>query len=151
MRLWRASVICFTLFGVMVFGIGNVQADDADILEQYAPVYQFSGEESCFPVDVNYFVDSSVLYEYTDGGAITIENNPSLTSLGNASSGTNLYLDNTKGTLLDTGVISDYQSKLTSLGFTIYGHIIEYNVDETDVTVAQYWTFYVFKPHNKQI
>ena len=106
MRLWYTSVICFTLFGVMVFGIGNVQADDADILEQYAPVYQFTEQESCYPVDVDYFVDNSVLYEYNDGGAITVENNPTLSSLGNISGGDDLYLDNTKGTLLDTGVIS---------------------------------------------
>ena len=129
MRVGYTSWVCIMLLGLLILCIGSVQADDADILDQYAPVYQYTESECCFPVDVEYFMTNSDLYEYSDDGAFIRETNPTSESIGNM-----------RGSILDNGIILDYQSKLPGLGYTVYGKVMS----EGNATIAQYWTFYAF-------
>jgi hypothetical protein len=125
---------------IIVFGIGIVQADDLDLMEEYAPIYQFTENECCYPVDVEYFLTNSDLYEFSDGQGLIYDANPTSESIGNISDDTAYYLDNMLGSILDDGVIVDYQNKISSLGYTVYGNLIE----DDDFWILQYWTFYTF-------
>ncbi len=141
MRVWRVSWICLMLVGIVIFCNSCVQADDIDTLEQYAPVYQYTGNECCYPVDVEYFLDNSYLYEYFDSGAVKSTIDPGVDSIGSISNDENYYLDNFQGSILDDGIIVNYQSNMANLGYTVYGRVLNAG---NGALVLQYWTFYVF-------
>lgn len=99
----------------------------AQSVEEYAPILYFEGEETCYPVTIDYFIANS------DQSNTTIQ-------------GENVsYYD------ASASIITDYQNKLKSsdpsVDYTVY-----YNVDTSSGdTVVQYWMFYVFNPgeHNQ--
>ncbi|MEM0492988.1 MAG: hypothetical protein QXS02_03400 [Candidatus Thermoplasmatota archaeon] len=132
MMLVMSVSVCF-------LPVGLADADDHDILMRYAPVLYFESSETCYPVDVSYMVDNSVLYMVSDPASVIISSNPTLESLGAYTSDV-YYLDNTKGTVDDDGIINDYKSKQSQLGYTVYGRV----VSVSQGTILQYWFFYVF-------
>jgi hypothetical protein len=128
-------VIGLFIVGSSYAGIASALTDqDA---EQYAPILYFVDGEKCFPVDVSYAFDNSNLYEV---GSST----PLLTSPINADLLANYtldaYLDNTHGTVQvgDNGIENDYQSRMATLGYTVYAHV------DTTSNIIQYWFFYAF-------
>jgi hypothetical protein len=117
-----------------------VNADsDQEILSRYAPILYFEGSEKCYPVDVSYMVENSVLYELSEPSSVIVSTNPSLESLGSYTSD-RYYLDNVKGSPDDDGIINDYQSRMNQLGYTVYGRV----VSNTHSIILQYWFFYAF-------
>lgn len=118
----RTLFVVFILLLVPLLGI----ACNAGDVEDYAPILYFEGEETCYPVDVSYLIGNSADYD----------EKPAETIAGL----TFTCYDNTHGTANDDGVIKDYQSKLSSLGYTVYYH--EY--EESEGKVIQYWMFYAF-------
>ena len=75
---------------------------NAATADDYAPIFYFEGEETCFPVDAEYHIENSVLESSVIGGE-TIE-----------------YYDNILGTRNDGGVVANYQSQEAFRGYTIY-------------------------------
>ena len=133
-------------FVIMIFfllfaqGLVSVQAADYDLLVQYAPEFQFTGNECCYPVDVEFFIENSALYRYSDSVSEVQNNTVTVALLGNVSATSEWYLDNKMGTITDMGIVSHYQSQGIIRGYTVYGNV----VIEGDVTILQYWMFYVF-------
>jgi hypothetical protein len=121
----KTFFIIFLLLLVPLFGF----ICNAAIADDYAPIFYFEGEETCFPVEVEYHLDNSDL-KSSDIGGKTIN-----------------YLDNRLGTGNDGGIIADYQSQESNLGYTVY----YYEYDDGDNKVIQYWIFYAFNPgeHNQ--
>jgi len=114
-------------------------ATDSELAEQYAPVLYFEADETCYPVDVSYHVDNSYLYQIVDDSAQLVTENPSEADLSSYKSD-DYYLDNQQGTVDDLGIIADYQSKLSTLGYTVYARV----VSDGGYTIIQYWMFYAF-------
>ena len=113
------------------------QETDEALAEQYAPIFYFEKDETCYPFDVSYHIDNSYLYmEESDQ---PVDTDPTEDSLANYTTDV-YYLDNQKGSIADTGIITDYQSKINTLGYTVYSHI----ADSGGSTVIQYWMFYAF-------
>ena len=122
---------CFFSFGNF---IDTVRADDNDIAQQYAPIFYFEKEETCYPVNISYHIDNSYLYRV--GQQDPIKTSPSIDNL--PIDNNDYYLDNKIGSIDDNGIINDY--KLRNLGYTVYS-----NVNHSgDLTYIQYWMFYAF-------
>ena len=137
---YKSIFIAAVFVSSLVFGsfIGTVQAAGEDIAQQYAPIFYFEKEETCFPVDVSYHIDNSYLYQVDNG--IPISPSPTEEDLA-LYVVDGYYLDNQMGSIDDNGIISDYRSK--KLGsYTIYAHV----VCTGESTVIQYWMFYAFNP-----
>jgi hypothetical protein len=121
----KYTLICVMMLVLVPFfaTIVSAQPDPS----AYAPIFYFEGEETCYPVDVQYHIDSSDLksttFEDPTFGSITLE-----------------YYDNSQGTINDEGVINHYQSVRSTYGDTVYYRI--YTSGITDV--IQYWMFYAF-------
>ena len=123
----------------LIFGsfIGIVDAADIDLAQQYAPIFYFEKDETCFPVDVSYHIDNSYLYAV--GVDQPVDMAPTEDTLSNYSMD-GYYLDNQKGSIDDEGIVNDYTS--SNLGYTVYSH-----VDSSGgTTIIQYWMFYAFNP-----
>ena len=122
---------CFFSFGNF---IDTVRADDNDIAQQYAPIFYFEKDETCYPVNISYHIDNSYLYRI--GQQDPIKTSPSIDNL--PIDNNDYYLDNKIGSIDDNGIINDY--KLRNLGYTVYS-----NVNHSgDLTYIQYWMFYAF-------
>ena len=122
---------CFFSFGNF---IDTARADDNDIAQQYAPIFYFEKEETCYPVNISYHIDNSYLYRI--GQQDPIKTSPSIDNL--PIDNNDYYLDNKIGSIDDNGIINDY--KLRNLGYTVYS-----NVNHSgDLTYIQYWMFYAF-------
>ena len=126
--------------------VGTVSCRGASTHEEalasrYAPVLYFEHDESCYPVDVAYFVQHSELYHLSASGPMLVNATPTLASLG-AYQSSSYYLDNQLGTIADNGITDDYQAHRASLGYTVYAHV----VTNEQSTIIQYWFFYVFNP-----
>jgi len=117
----------------------HVQADDVALAEQYAPVLYFTSGETCYPVEITYFLENSQLYTFVDDSGQLVEASPTLDSIGQYTSN-GYFLDNQLGSIQDTGIVTDYQNKQSSLGYTVYAHVSQ----EGGQTILQYWFFYVF-------
>jgi len=132
--LFIATVFIFSLlFGSFV---GTVEAADEDLAQQYAPIFYFEKDETCYPVDVSYHIDNSKLYMIDGTGEIEFNE----TSLSDYIID-GYYLDNQKGTINDDGIINDYKNSMVG-SYTVYTR-----VDDTGGSkVIQYWMFYAFNP-----
>ena len=118
----------------MITLVAPLQAQE-NIIQNYAPIFYFEKDETCYPVDVSYHISNSYLYHI--GIESPIDQSPTEISISNYTERT-YYLDNKKGTVTDTGIITDYQSQ--NQGYTVYAHVIESGSD----TIIQYWMFYAF-------
>jgi hypothetical protein len=117
-RIFSLSIICILL--AIMSATSICSAADENVMVEYAPIFYFEGEETCYPVTAQYHLDNSENKTNDDLG-IT-------------------YYDNLIGTVKDNNIINDYQSKESTLGYTVY-----YRVDESSgKTVIQYWMFYAF-------
>jgi len=115
-KLFLISAFLFilgTLFGTIACAQPNA--------EDYAPIYYFEGEESCYPLDASYHIDNSD-YNCLD------------------TSEEKCYYDNIHGTINDDGVINHYKELMSVYGYTVYYRIYTSGITE----VIQYWTFYAF-------
>ncbi len=111
--------------------------DQEDLIEQYAPILYFEGEETCYPVEVEYHISNS--YLYLIGQSTPIDESPTPSSISNYTI-EGFYLDNQKGAIKDNGIISHYQNN--NPGYTVYAQVIE----SGSQTTIQYWMFYAFNP-----
>jgi len=132
-----AAFFVMLFVGMLLWtSFGNIAvAADADLAQQYAPVLYFDQNEKCFPVDISYALDNSYLYKVGDSTPISMS--PTADIIKNYTS-KEYYLDNQRGTVTDNGIIDDYQSKMATLGYTVYAHVDDVN------SVIQYWFFYAF-------
>ncbi len=131
-------VMCFgLLFSTNILG-GIASADDQSLAEQYAPILSFEANEKCYPVDINYSLDNSILYEI--GNPNPILPAPVDASLLAGYATDSYYLDNQRGTVAvdDNGIEDNYQSQMSQLGYKVYAHV------ETTTNAIQYWFFYAF-------
>jgi len=123
----RAIFIVFLLLLVPLIATACNAAD----YEDYAPILYFEGEETCYPVDINYHIDNSELKSAEIQGEIVP------------------YYDNTHGTTSNDGVINHYQSQLKNNFNGAYGsknYKVYYRIDDSveGSTLIQYWMFYAF-------
>jgi hypothetical protein len=135
--------IVVLLFLLSLFGMSC----SAQSYQDYAPVLYFEGEETCYPVSADYHIDNSDFYQFTESGSTLVDSTPTGSELSDYSTSSLTsgvspysYLDNVLGTVDDTSIIEDYQSKESSLGYTVYYH--EYT--DGSNTIIQYWMFYAF-------
>ncbi len=136
----KKIIISIFFIGILLAGSNFVSlatAADQDVAEQYAPILYFVDGEQCFPVTVSYALDNSYLYENGNPAPLSIA--PTADILKNLTTD-DFYLDNQRGTVAvgDNGIENDYQSKMASLGYTVYAHV------DTQYNVIQYWFFYAF-------
>ena len=132
-------IVGFLLFFVLFASI-SVSADDAQLAQQYAPIFYFEGEETCYPVDVSYHIDNSFLSAVESDQYDISATGVDLSQFSDEQQFQYIYLDNQKGTIDDDEIIKDYQSKENSLGYTVYSHV---DTSGTS-TIIQYWMFYAF-------
>lgn len=133
--------------GIVLMGFsGYAQADDT-LAEQYAPLFYFEAEETCFPVSTSYHIENSYLYKYADGESLLINitvTDELLSKISPTSSQyqdtENFYLDNTIGTVTDDNIIAHYQQTMASWGYTVYYRVSTQGTQ----TLLQYWMFYAF-------
>ena len=135
MKIKTLFVIGLVLSLTLSSLVTTCSAQNDDLVQQYAPILYFEKEETCYPVEVDYFIDNSVLYDSENNiiGSVTGDN-----LAGYATEG--YYLDNQKGTVNDDSAIKDYQSMESALGYTVYTHVDTSGAS----TIIQYWFFYVF-------
>ncbi len=136
----KKTLLIILCLGLLVLGnsfVGTVSAADQALAEQYAPILYFESQEKCYPTDVSYAIQNSYLYQV--GNPTPISTSPNATLLASYISD-GYYLDNQRGTVAenDNGIETDYQSKMTALGYTVYAHVDSIN------NVIQYWFFYAF-------
>ena len=113
-----------------------------DLITDYAPVLYFEGEETCYPIIVDYHIENSYLFEV--GSLDPINNDPDSSTLAlytDANNTDRYYLDNQEGSPDNpNGIINHYKEMESSLGYNVY-----YNIySNGDTTVLQYWMFYAF-------
>ncbi len=132
------------IFAVLIFSllllnlIGTTATADDFLAQQYAPIFYFEKDETCFPVDAFYHIDNSYLYQVDN--TQPIDTDPSAETLSNFTMD-DYYLDNQKGTIYDNGIINDYRLNYLD-SYTVYAHV----VSTVGRTVIQYWMFYAFNP-----
>jgi len=133
--LFRRRLMTLFIFIVVFcfFGI-SVSASTAD---DYAPILYFEGEETCYPVAVDYFLDN----KDNKNISITLKDETDLID----------FYDNTLGTIKDEGIISDYQNKLKNNDPSIYPTVYYQINTSSGNTYIQYWMFYAFNKgeHNQ--
>jgi len=120
----------------------GIDDEKEEILAQkYAPILYFEKKEKLFPVAIQYHLSNSNLNQSTGDGNLLIDASPSIQEISlYTEPDKNYYLDNRKGGINNTGIIEDYQEKLSTLGYTVYCHIIP----DGNATVIQHWMFYAF-------
>jgi hypothetical protein len=97
--------------------------------------------ESCYPVDVDSYLENCSLYRVDGQTAVLVTDSPTVSSLATLTS-ENYYLDNRLGGADDDRIIQAYRQNLSQLGYTVYYHI----ATGSGLTYIQYWMFYVFNP-----
>ncbi|UCF12316.1 MAG: Vps62-related protein [Thermoplasmatales archaeon] len=122
----------------LLFGnfVEIADAADEDIAQQYAPTFYFEKDEKSFPVDISYHIENSYLYEVDSDN---YETSPTAESIAMNTS-ENHYLDNQIGSVGDDNIINDYQSKMNTIGYTVYVRVYPTGAR----TIIQYWMFYAF-------
>ncbi len=119
MRRKFALISILLLALIPLFGVscsGQINASD------YAPIFYFEAEETCYPIDASYHLDNS---DYICVNEFLEET---------------CFYDNTHGTINDEGVINHYQSVMSTYGYTVYYQTFSSETSE----IIQYWMFYVF-------
>ncbi len=133
-------LILFVAIFISFIGI-NSYAGSA--IEEYAPILYFESEENCYPIDVQYQIQNSYLYDV--GNPFVILTSPTKLKISAYSSETykDYYLDNQLGNLDDfEQIIRSAESWESSNGNVVYYHN---SVDNsTGEEIIQYWMFYAF-------
>lgn len=133
LKFYRIFVVSILLLLLPLLGF-TASAGDA---EDYAPILYFEGEETCYPVSVDYFLANKV----DETISITLNEESTLIP----------YYDNTLGTINDEGIISDYQSKFKNNDPSVYPTVYYQVNTSSGNTLIQYWMFYAFNKgeHNQ--
>jgi len=144
LRIGTFLMILMMIYMAFLSSVSSAPSD-LDLVEQYSPILYYESDETCYPVDISYHIDNSYLYLFTVDEIILVDDSPTSEELAFYSElgGDNSqygFLDNKIGTIDDDKIINDYQSKMNTLGFTIYSRV--YTSGST--TVIQYWFFYAF-------
>ena len=116
-------------------------AERQQLAEQYAPVLQYVKAETCYPVDVDYYLQSCSLYRVVDDAAFLITETPTIPELAQLRTD-DYFLNNRLGGVDDDNIVQAYQQNLSQLGYTVYYRI----ESDGQMTYVQYWMFYVFNP-----
>jgi hypothetical protein len=116
-------------------------AERQQLAEQYAPVLQYMKGETCYPVDVDYYLQSCSLFRVVDDSAVLITETPTIPELAQLRTD-DYFLNNRLGGVDDDNIVQAYQQNLSQLGYTVYYHI----ESDGQMTYVQYWMFYVFNP-----
>ncbi|RLF41723.1 MAG: hypothetical protein DRN12_02425 [Thermoplasmata archaeon] len=134
-RIHHGISIVIILYPILFSSVTSAE----DLIHDYAPIFYFEREETCYPVNVFYYIDHSYLYYFREEPQLLATNvTPKLLAI--YSNDSNYYLDNQLGTPSDKNIIEEYHKIMDKLGYTLYARII--NIDST--MVLQYWMFYVF-------
>ncbi len=132
----------FFIFFLLIFSSLIGITSCAQILaEDYTPIYYFEARETCYPIDANFQIDWSYLYEIDN--TIPISTDPSENELSSYSSSLykDYYLDNQEGSINNYDkIIKDSQNWEDTWGNKIYYRV--YSSGSTQV--IQYWMFYAF-------
>jgi hypothetical protein len=114
----KLFIVGFILLVLPIFGL-TVGAGTQD---DYAPRLYFEGGETCYPVNVNYFLANAVLSNTTIEGEIVP------------------YYD------ANDNILAEYQNKVKNNDPAVT-QTVYYNINTSSGnTVIQYWMFYVFNP-----
>lgn len=116
-------------------------AERQQLSEQYAPVLQYVKGETCYPVDVDYYLQSCSLFRVVDDSAVLITETPTIPEIAQLRTD-DYFLNNRLGGVDDDNIVQAYQQNLSQLGYTVYYHI----ESDGQMTYVQYWMFYVFNP-----
>jgi hypothetical protein len=138
MRKKSIVFVIIFLFFIPLIGMTCSAQDEAS---DYAPILYFEGEETCYPVTIDFHLENSYLYEV--GESTPIDTSPISSSFIYTDSGDldYYYLDNQKGSPDNPdGIINEYKNKESEYGYTVY-----YRTYTSSTTVVvQYWMFYAF-------
>ena len=128
-------ILVFSLFGITSSGQG--------LAENYAPILYFEGEETCYPIDADFQIDYSYLYEVDNSVPISTSPTASSISAYSTDSYEYYYLDNQQGSLDNYNqIISDSTTWQNTNGNTVYYRAFTSGITE----VVQYWFYYAFNP-----
>ncbi len=116
-------------------------AERLQLAEKYAPILQYVNDEPCYPVDVDYYLQSCSLYQVVNQTAILLTDTPTIPELSLLRTD-DYFLDNRLGGVDDDNIIQAYQQNLSHLGYTVYFHVD----GDGQTWYVQYWMFYVFNP-----
>jgi len=116
-------------------------AERQQLAEQYAPVLQYVKGETCYPVEVDYYLQRCSLFRVVDDAAFLITETPTIPELAQLRTD-DYFLNNRLGGVDDDNIVQAYQQNLSQLGYTVYYHI----ESDGQMTYVQYWMFYVFNP-----
>jgi len=127
--------IIFILIFLSLIGMASCAQLSA---EDYAPIYYFEAGETCYPIDADFQIYLSSLFEV--GNSVPISTDPTGDDLSTYSSSL-YYLDNQEGSIDNYAkIISDSQEWEGTNGNKVYYRI--YSSGSTQV--IQYWMFYAF-------
>lgn len=136
--------ILIILTAILFLSLLGISVNAVDY-EDYAPILYFEGEETCYPIDADFHIINSDLYEYTEESTTLKQLNPNEYDLqqyaNTLEDSKHSFLDNREGTVDDYNkIISDAKSYESTYGNTVY-----YKIHNTSsITVIQYWMFYAF-------
>jgi hypothetical protein len=111
--------------------------------EEYAPILYFESEETCFPIDAEFQLTYSYLYDVDNN--LPISTDPSSIDLSSYSSDDYqyYYLDNQQGSPKNYDkIISDSKNWEVNNGNKVYYR--NYYDSASGNTVIQYWMYYAF-------
>jgi len=143
--------LLFFLTGLLAFSLfQNVEAQDSDndgipdskesqLRMLYAPYLHFADGERFFPTEISYHIDNSALFLKSDDTNTLIDSSPTITGISSYQS-EDYFLNNTLGKFEE--IVNDYESKKTSLGYTVYSRVVA----DAGNLVVQYWFFYAYNP-----
>jgi hypothetical protein len=134
-------IILIVILFLSLLGISVNAADHDD----YAPILYFEGEETCYPINADFHITNSDLYEYNDETTTLKQLNPSEYDLqqyaNTVEDSEHSFLNNREGTVDNYNkIISDAKTYESTYGNTVY-----YKIHNTAGNIViQYWMFYAF-------
>ena len=79
----KNKIITYILILIFLFSFVNlfitVKGDNEGIEHQYAPIFYFEKDETCYPVNISYHIDNSYLYKI--GKEDSIDPNPTVNNI----------------------------------------------------------------------
>jgi len=139
MKIKKFVLVIIVLFGLLLFS-SSCSAQNAN---DYAPIFYFESEETCYPIDAEFQITYSSLFDV--GNSIPISTDPSMIDLSTYSSDIYqyYYLDNQEGNPNSFGkIVSDSKNYESINGNTVYYR--SYYDSGSGDTVIQYWMYYAF-------
>jgi len=139
MKMKKFVLTSIVLCVFLLFNL-SCSAQDAN---DYAPIFYFESEETCYPIDVEFQLTYSYLYDIDN--TIPISTDPSIIDLSSYSSDAYqyYYLDNQQGSSKSYDkIISDSKNWESINGNIVYYR--SYYDSASGDSVIQYWMYYAF-------